>query len=74
MLIPTTERAKTMAAEQESEIHISRLLPCFVEAGTDGLVSDSVMLCEVVGDEIQSISLRIAADAMRRWFETQPRT
>ena len=60
-----------MATGQESEIQVSRLLPCFVEAGTDGLVSDSVMLCEVVGDEIQSISLRIAADAMRRWFETQ---
>lgn len=63
-----------MAAERESEIQISRLLPCFVEAGSDGLLSDAVMLCEVVGDEIQSISLRIAADAMRRWFETQVRT
>lgn len=60
-----------MAAKQESEMQVPRLLPCFVEAGSDGLVSDSVMLCEVVGDEIQSISLRIAADAMRRWFETQ---
>ena len=62
-----------MATEQKSELQLSRLLPCFVEAGPDGLVSDSVMLCEVVGDEIQSISLRIAADAMRRWFETQTR-
>lgn len=61
-----------MAAEQQGGFQASRLLPCFVEAGGDGLVSDSVMLCEVVGDEIQSISLRIAADAMRRWFETQP--
>lgn len=60
-----------MAIEQVSEPGVPRLLPCFVEAGTDGLVSDAVMLCEVVGDEIQSISLRIAADAMRRWFETQ---
>ncbi len=74
MLIPSNGEAKTMAAEQESEIQVSRLLPCFVEAGCDGLVSDSVMLCEVVGDEIQSISLRIAADAMRRWFETQSRS
>lgn len=60
-----------MTVKQENEIQVSRLLPCFVEAGADGLMSDSVMLCEVVGDEIQSISLRIAADAMRRWFETQ---
>ncbi len=60
-----------MATENKRDTHVPRLLPCFVEAGGDGLVSDSVMLCEVVGDEIQSISLRIAADAMRRWFETQ---
>ena len=62
-----------MAAEQNGERQVARLLPCFVEAGADGLVSDSVMLCEVLGDEIQSISLRVAADAMRRWFETQVR-
>ncbi len=60
-----------MAVKQEGEREVPRLLPCFVEAGSDGLVSDSVMLCEVLGDEIQSISLRVAADAMRRWFETQ---
>ena len=48
----------------------SRLLPCFLNAAEDGLTHNAVMLCEVVGDEIQSISLRVAADAMKRWQES----
>lgn len=47
----------------------SRLLPCFLNAAEDGLTHDAVMLCELIGDEIQSISLRVAADAMTRWQE-----
>ena len=49
----------------------SRLLPYFLQAAEDGLLSNAVMLCEVIGDEIQSISLRVAADAVARWNETQ---
>ena len=48
----------------------SRLLPCFLNAAEDGLAHDAVMLCEVIGDEIQSISLRVAADALTRWQES----
>ena len=47
----------------------SRLLPCFLNAADDGLAHDAVMLCEVIGDEIQSISLRVAADSLTRWQE-----
>ena len=49
----------------------SRLLPYFLQASEDGLLSNAVMLCEVIGEEIQSISLRVAADAIARWNETQ---
>ena len=48
----------------------SRLLPCFLNAAEDGLAHDAVMLCEVIGDEIQSISLRVAADSLRRWQDS----
>ena len=45
-----------------------RLLSCYLEASEeDGLGRDSVMLCQVIGHEIQSISLRVAPDAMKRW-------
>lgn len=47
----------------------TRLLPCYLRASDDGLVHDAVMLCEVIGEEIQSISLRVAADAVTRWYE-----
>ena len=47
----------------------SRLLPCFLNAADDGLMNDAIMLCEVIGEEIQSISLRVAADAIARWQE-----
>ena len=58
-----------MAAEQENKAHPgTRLLSCYFEANEDdGLGRDSVMLCEVLGEEIQSVSLRVAADAMMRW-------
>ena len=49
----------------------SRLLPYFLQAAEDGLMSNAVMLCEVIGEEIQSISLRVAADAIARWGEAQ---
>ena len=48
----------------------SRLLPYFLQAADDGLLSNAVMLCEVIGEEIQSISLRVAADAIARWTES----
>ncbi len=48
----------------------SRLLPCYLNAAEDGLAHNAVMLCEVIGDEIQSISLRVAADALTRWQES----
>lgn len=42
----------------------SRLLTYHLKAGEDGLHCDSVMLCELVDGEIQSISLRVAASSM----------
>lgn len=58
-----------MAAESENVTpQGTRLLSCYLQADEDdGLGRDSVMLCEVIGEEIQSVSLRVAADAMIRW-------
>ena len=44
-----------------------RLLPCFLPASDDGLACDAVMLCEMIGDEIQSVSLRVAAESLARF-------
>lgn len=63
----------TMRNEQERGLpQGTRLLPCYLRASDDGLVHDAVMLCEVIGEEIQSISLRVAADAITRWYEPPP--
>ena len=60
---------ETMTNDQERGIpQGTRLLPCYLRASDDGLVHDAVMLCEVIGEEIQSISLRVAADAVTRWY------
>lgn len=57
-----------MAEEQKNgNQHASRLLSCYFKAADGGLSSASIMLCEVVGNEIQSVSLRVAADAMTHW-------
>ena len=58
-----------MADGRNDTPQASRILPCYLKAAEDGLISNAVMLCEVVGDEIQSISLRVAADAMTRWSD-----
>lgn len=56
-----------MAAEQRDvRAEASRLLSIYVKAAEDGLKRDSVMLCEMLGDEIQSVSLRVAAQTMAR--------
>ncbi len=57
-----------MAAEQhENTGEGLRLLSCYFRATEeDGIHSDSLMLCEVIGEEIQSVSLRVAANAMTR--------
>ncbi len=61
-----------MAANERGRTpHTSRLLPCYLKASDDGLLSDAVMLCEMIGDEIQSVSLRVAADPMTRWSGAQ---
>jgi hypothetical protein len=58
-----------MAAEEENGTqHITQLLSCYLKAAEDGLNKDAIMLCEVIGEEIQSVSLRVAADAMTRWL------
>ena len=57
------------AEEQDGTRQASRLLPCFLNASDDGLIHNAIMLCEVIGEEIQSISLRVAADAITRWQE-----
>ncbi len=55
-----------MASENEQGVtpQPSRLLSCFLSASEHGPESNAIMLCEVVGNEIQSISLRVAADMM----------
>jgi len=56
-----------MATERESrKQQATRLISSYLKAADDGLNVDSVMLCEVIGEEIQSVSLRVAADPMRR--------
>jgi len=56
-----------MAAERENRTtRATRLFSTYLRASNDGLDCDAVMLCEVIGDEIQSVSLRVAADSMKR--------
>ncbi len=52
--------------EQKPEARTTRLVSAYLKA-EDELNTDSVMLCEVIGDEMQSVSLRVAADAMAHW-------
>ncbi len=47
----------------------TRLLSFYVAADDIGLSNNSIMLCEVIGNEIQSVSLRVAADAMTKWIK-----
>jgi len=56
-----------MANEQDSEVKMRKLLSCYVRAGDDGLLGDCIMLCEMVGEEMQTVSLRLAADAMTKF-------
>lgn len=42
----------------------TRLFSCFLAATAEGPDTNAIMLCEVIGHEIQSISLRVAADIM----------
>ncbi len=58
-----------MSAELEKESATSvDLLSCYFKAKDEGGPDkDSIMLCEIVGNEIQSISLRSAADPMMRY-------
>ncbi len=55
-----------MAAENEqgSTSRPSRLLSYFLAATENGPDNNAIMLCEVIGTEIQSISLRVAAEFM----------
>ena len=43
----------------------TRLLTWLVPAGDDGLLLDSIMLCEIAEGELQTISLRLASDHAR---------
>ncbi len=58
-----------MPAERENEDSTgTHLLSCYFKAKEEGgPENDVIMLCEMVGYEIQSISLRPAADAMTRY-------
>ena len=60
------EGGSIMAAEKEqgSTQQPTRLFSCFLAAAEDGPDTNAIMLCEVIGQEIQSISLRVAADIM----------
>ena len=57
-----------MAAENEKGVtpRPSRLLSCFLAATENGPDNNAIMLCEVIGNEIQSISLRVAAEFIAR--------
>ncbi len=54
--------------QEDGTMRATRLFSTYLRAADDGLDCDAVMLCEVIGDEIQSVSLRVAADAMKRLF------
>ncbi len=61
-----------MAAEYENgRQRATRLISSYLKAADDGLNVDSVMLCEVIGDEIQTVALRVAADPMKRLFASE---
>ena len=55
-----------MAAENEAGTpsQPTRLLSFFLSSIENGPDNNAIMLCEVIGNEIQSISLRVAADMM----------
>jgi hypothetical protein len=56
-----------MSEQTNEEQALANLLSCYFKAKEEsGLDKDAIMLCEMVGDEIQSISLRVAADPMIR--------
>lgn len=56
-----------MAANNENEMQrATRLFSYYLRASEDGPSTDSVMLCEIIGDELQSVSLRVASDPMKR--------
>ena len=58
-----------MAAQYESgDARATRLISTYLKADSDGLNVDSVMLCEVIGEEIQTVALRVAADPMKRMW------
>ena len=55
-----------MAEEPGNETpRATRLFSTFLQA-KDELETDAVMLWEVIGNEIQTISLRVAAESMKR--------
>lgn len=56
-----------MATNNENQApRATRLFSYYLRATEEGPCTDSVMLCEVIGDEIQSVSLRVASDPMKR--------
>lgn len=54
-------------AEEAGKItpQATRLFSTYLKANEE-LHTDAVMLWEVIGDEIQSVSLRVAAESMKR--------
>jgi hypothetical protein len=56
------------AEYENGDVRSTRLFSTYLRAADDGLDVDSVMLCEVIGEEIQTIALRVAADPMKRMF------
>ena len=62
-----------MAAENESGVPVSpsRLMSFFLPATENGPDTNAIMLCEVIGNEIQSISLRVAADTTSQRSSTE---
>ena len=58
-----------MPEEQEQRSPESvNLLSCYFKAREDsGPDKDVIMLCEMLGNEIQSVSIRVAAEPMTRY-------
>ncbi len=57
----------SMQEQEKRQDLATRMLSCYLAAGDDGLHKDAIMLGSMVGDELQSISLHVAADPMVRW-------
>lgn len=62
----TTQAEGHMPDQRSDQTEPMRLFSCYLDPAEDGLAVPALMLCEMIGNEIQSISLRVAAEGMMR--------